>query len=82
MKLSDFILLGIEDKKQAVLHEGVLVGKRKLPLTMNFLFHLGDFYVETFCNASDRTVEEYRIFDSTKHLYHYIDDISLDDLLN
>ena len=30
MKLSDFIMLNEEEKKLAVLHEGVLISKRKI----------------------------------------------------
>ena len=82
MRLSDFILLGEEEKKLAVLHEGVLIGKRKNQEHLVFLFHFGHFYVETFCNTANKVVEEFRVFDDTNPLLPYLEQIRLDDLLN
>ncbi len=82
MRLSDFILLNEEEKKLTVLHEGVLIAKRNDVQSMIFLFHLGSFYVETFCNLSNKAIEEYRVFDTTKPLFPYLDAIPIDDLLN
>ena len=66
MRLSDFILLNEEEKKLIVLHEGVLIAKRNSLESLVFLFHLGSFYVETFCNIDNKSIEEYRVFDTTK----------------
>jgi hypothetical protein len=82
MRLSDFIILSEEEKKLAVLHEGVLVGKRRNNLSMVFLFHFGLFYVETFCNIETKSVQEFRIFDDTRPLLPYLEEISIDELLN
>lgn len=82
MRLSDFILLNEEEKKQTVLHEGVLIAKRKHSESLIFLFHLGNFYVETFCNTGNKAIEEYRVFDTTKPLFPYLDAIRIDELLN
>jgi hypothetical protein len=68
MRLSDFILLTEDQKKLAVLNEGVLVAKRKNHASMIFLFDFGHFYVETFCNAESKSVQEFRIFDNTRPL--------------
>ncbi len=82
MKLSEFILLDEERKKETVLHQGVLIGKRQVQSSMIFLFQLQNYYVETWCNFKNRSVQEYRIFDDTKSLAPYLAAISIDDLLN
>lgn len=82
MKLSDFILLNEEEKKRAVLHQGVLIAKRKNTASVVFLFHVQNFYVEARFNAEDRSVEEFRMFDHTLLLQPYLDDIRIDGLLN
>ena len=82
MRLSDFIVLGEQEKKYTVLHEGVLVGKRANTGFMVFLFQLENYYVETYCNLSSKVVEEYRVFDNPEALSPYLDLISLDGLVN
>ena len=82
MKLSEFILLDEERKKETVLNLGVLIGKRQVHSSMIFLFQLHNYYVETWCNFKNRSVQEYRIFDSTEPLAPYLSAISLDDLMN
>jgi len=82
MKLSDFIVLNENDKKLTVLHKGVLVGKRKTFDSMVFLFHLGSYYVETYCNPENKAIEEYRVFDNVTLLNPYLDTIPIDNLLN
>jgi hypothetical protein len=81
MKLSDFILSGEEEKKKTVLHEGVLLAKRDNEHCKIFLFGLGDYYVEMFCNRQSKAIEEYRAFDNMRLLSPYLQAISLDDLL-
>ena len=82
MKLSEFILLDEERKKETVLHQGVLIGKRQVQSSMIFLLQLQNYYVATWCNFKNRSVQEYRIFDNTKSLAPYLASISIDDLLN
>ena len=82
MRLSDFILLDQEEKKKTVLHEGVLIGKRKNDQWMVFLFQLEGFYVETYFDARNKGISEFRIFDHTELLQPYLELIQLDDLLN
>lgn len=82
MKLSHFIVLGEEEKKFTVLHEGVLIGKRANPNFMVFLFQLESYYVETYCNLVSRQIEEYRVFESPDGLAPYLQSISLDGLVN
>jgi hypothetical protein len=82
MKLSEFILLDEERKKETVLHQGVLIGKRQVQSSMIFLFQLQNYYVETWCNFKNRSVQEYRIFDNTTSLAPYLASISIDDLWN
>lgn len=83
MKLSDFILLNVEEKKIIVLHEGVLVAKRNSLNRLVFLFQLDDFYVESHCHLENKTIEEYVIFKDINTLHpSYLASISLDGLLN
>ena len=49
MKLSEFIVLPKEEKRSAVLHQGVALAKWENRKEMVFLFQLPDFYVETYC---------------------------------
>jgi hypothetical protein len=81
MKLSDFILLNEEEKKLIVLHEGVLIGKRKKPDRIVFLFQLNGFYVETFGDTQTKDIVEFRMFEHTKLLHPYLEAIVIDDLL-
>jgi hypothetical protein len=82
MKLSEFILLDEVEKKHTVLHRGVLVAKRTQKSSFVFLFQLGAYYVETWCSIANRSVTEYRVFDSTAPLEPYLKEISLGHLLN
>ena len=81
MKLSDFIMLKDEEKKYCVIHQGVLVGKRKGSGLMIFLFQMQNFYVETFCDTQTRGITQYRAFAHTKMLQPYLDGIAIEDLL-
>ena len=82
MKLSDFILLDINEKKHAVMHQGVLIAKRTSSREFIFLFQMDHFYVEAFCNLSDKQVGEFRASADTALLMPYLDAIALDDLVN
>ncbi len=82
MKLSDFILLNEDEKKLTVLHQGVLIAKRTHFDDLVFLFHLGNYYVEAYCNSESKAIEEYRVFDNLKFLNPYLETIRIDDLLN
>ena len=82
MKLSEFILLNEADKKRSVMHQGVLLAKRTYPDLIIFLFQLEDYYIETYCNIADKTIEEYRVLPDTNAISHYLDAIPIDDLLN
>ena len=81
MRLSDFILLGEDEKKQAVLHHGALLAKSEQEDLTVFLFQLSDYYVETFCNRENKAIERYRVFGDTCLLQPYLQAISLDSLL-
>lgn len=82
MRLSDFILLNESDKKTTVLHQGVLIAKRSDSHGLVFLFQLENYYVEAFCNAEHKTIEQYRIFHSVDLLSPYLESIAIDSLLN
>jgi len=82
MKLSDFILLNEDEKKRTVLHKGVLIAKRDSFESMVFLFQMGSYYVEAFCNPANKAIEEYRVFDNISLLNPYLESIPIDNLLN
>jgi len=82
MKLSDFILLNEGDKKCAVMNNAVALAQRTYPDVIIFLFQLDDFYVETYCNKANKTIEEYRVLPDTNAIDHYLEAISLDGLIN
>lgn len=82
MRISDFILLNEEEKQVAVLHEGVLIAKRKNQECMVFLFQLGSYYVETYFSQENKELKEFRIFENIRPLSPYLEAISLEDLFN
>ncbi len=81
MRLSDFIMLNEAEKKSTVLHEGVLIAKRSEINCMVFLFQLGSYYVEAYCNPENKAIEEYVAFGNTKWLTPYLEAIPIDNLL-
>ena len=82
MRLSEFILLHEQEKKSAVLHRGVLLAKRSSFDSMVFLFQLGSYYVEAYCNPENKAIEEYRMFENIEVLQPYLETIPLPNLLN
>ncbi|MET0636796.1 MAG: hypothetical protein ABWZ25_12270 [Chitinophagaceae bacterium] len=82
MKLSEFIVLTEEQKRSIVLTEGVALAKRHLNDKLVFLFQLQEYYVETFCDYESKEIVEYRVFQGTKQLSPYLEEISIDHLLN
>jgi hypothetical protein len=82
MRLSEFIVLNEADKKRSVMQQGVLLAKRTSPDSIVFLFQLEDYYIETYCNAANKIIEEYRILPGTDALKHYLEAIPIDDLMN
>jgi hypothetical protein len=82
MRLSEFILLNEDEKKSTVLHQGVCLAKRTSFDSIIFLFQLGSYYVEAYCNPANKAIEEYRMFDNVDVLQPYLEAIPLDNLLN
>jgi hypothetical protein len=82
MRLSEFILLNEDEKKLTVLHQGVLLAKRSSFESMVFLFQLGSYYVEAYCNPVNKAIKEYRMFENTDVLTPYLEAIPIDNLLN
>jgi hypothetical protein len=61
---------------------GVLIAKRSSFDSMVFLFQIGSYYVEAYCNPGDKAIEEYRVFDNINLLNPYLESISIDRLIN
>lgn len=66
--------------KHAVLHEGVLVAKRKITDGLVFLFQLEDFYVETYCSVAQKRVLEYRVFKNLQGLEPYLEQLDIPEI--
>jgi hypothetical protein len=77
MKLSEFIVLPQDEKRTAVLQEGVPVAQRSLESQMVFLFQLPEFFVETYCSKQSKIIEEYRAILKPQHLQPYLEKIVL-----
>ena len=82
MKLSDFVLLNENEKKQVVLNQGVLVAKRKGATSFVFLFRMDGFYVEAIFKNATKQVKEFRMSQQTTMLQPYLESICIDDLLS
>jgi hypothetical protein len=82
MKLSEFILLSEAEKKWFISYQAVALAQRTYRHLIVFLFQLDDYYVEAYCNAADKTVEEYHVLPGTNAIRHYLEAISLDELMN
>lgn len=81
MKLSDFILLGEEEKKKSLVHDGVLVAKRKSSGLMVFLFQFPEYYVEALFHPDTRGVAEFRAFTGPRALEAYLGSIPIEGLV-
>jgi hypothetical protein len=81
MKLSEFILLDEANKKTTVLHEGILVAKRRDLNHLVFLFQMNDYYIETYCDMRSKAVCEYTAFRNINSLNPYLEEIEIDDLM-
>ena len=82
MKLSEFILLDERDKKCALMNKAIALAQRTYPDTIIFLFQLDHYYIETYCNKTSKTIEEYRVLPDTNAIGHYLEAIPIDDLMN
>lgn len=82
MKLSEFILLDEDDKKNTVMSRAVALAQMNRADMIVFLFQLDSYYVEAYCNKPNKAIEEYRILPDTNAIRHYLDAIPIDDLLN
>jgi hypothetical protein len=80
MKLSEFILKENEKKKLALLHSGILIGKRKNDHQQVFLFQVDNYYVEAFFNLKNKEVQEYRATYNLNVLNPYLQTIEIDQL--
>jgi hypothetical protein len=81
MNLSQFILLNEPKKRDVLLHEGMLVGKRVVQDCYVFLFQMSSYYVEVYCSIKSRQVHEFRTFKDTKGLEPYLPGIGIGGLL-
>lgn len=79
MKLSEFLVLPMDEKRFTVLQEGVPIAQRTLDQQMVFLFQLPDFYVETYCSQQTKAIEEYRAYYKPEHLRPYLDAIRIEE---
>ena len=82
MRLSEFLLLGEEEKKKTVLHDAILISKRKDEKEIIFLFQLNNFYIEAQCDFVNKSVIEYRVSNTTRLIDPYLDCIPIGGLFH
>ena len=82
MLLSDFIVLPHEEKMVILLHDGAVVGHRRVAAGTWFLFQLDHFYAEVLCPHGVGNPLEFRCFTGTAPLAPYLEHISLDEILS
>jgi len=82
MKLSEFIVLNEAEKKHAVMNYAVPLASRTFPGFVIFLFQLGDYYVEAYCNDRNKAIEEYCVLPGVDAIGHYLQAITIDGLLS
>jgi hypothetical protein len=82
MKLSEFLLSSETDKKYAIMNKAVPLAQRTYRDMVIFLFQLEDYYVEAYCNIASKAIEEYCILPDTNAICHYLEAITIDELLN
>jgi len=82
MKLSEFIALNEEEKKHAVMNYAVALASRTSPGFTIFLFQIGGYYVEAYCNERNKMIEEYCVLPSINAIDHYLQAIPIGNLLN
>lgn len=80
MILSDFLLLSEEEKKNVMLHQGIMVAKKVTQQFMVFLFQFQAFYVEVFCDLATKQTQEFRIFNKINQLDPWLESIPIPDL--
>jgi hypothetical protein len=69
-------------KNRLSFNRGVALARRSSFDSTVFLFQLGSYYVEAYCNPSNKAIEEYKMFASVDPLQPYLEAIALDNLLN
>lgn len=80
MKISEFILLDELSMKAMVLHQGVLIAKRRKQDHLVFLFQMDGYYVEAYFDMRNKSAIEYHAFNNINALTPYLDTIAIDDL--
>lgn len=81
MTISEFIVLDEKAMRATVLHQGVLIAKRRDKEHLVFLFHMEDYYVETYFTLRNKVATEYRAFNNLTSLEPYLAGITIDELL-
>ncbi len=81
MKLSEFFQLETGDKIKSILHDGVLVSKKRTNASFAFLFQLDGYYVETIWNIQDKSLMEIRTSTNTQSINDHLEEIEISHLL-
>ncbi|WP_244883949.1 hypothetical protein [Niastella koreensis] len=62
--------------------KAVALAQRTYPDIIVFLFQLDHYYIEAYCNKTSKAIEEYRVLPDTNAIGHYLEALSIDDLIN
>jgi hypothetical protein len=80
MKLSEFIVLDEQAKKSAVLHDAILLAKKREKDSIVFLFQLDGYYVEAYGDYEKKQVHTYTAFNNINLLQPWLESIPIPDL--
>lgn len=82
MRLSEFLLLGEEEKKKTVLHDAILISKRKNENDIVFLFQLEGLYIEAYCDMHQKAISSYQVSNNTSMIEPYLNAIPITGLFH
>lgn len=82
MRLSEFFQLDTGDQIKSILHDGVLVSKKRTEASFAFLFQLEGYYVETIWNVEDKRLMEIRTSTETSSIDEHLQGIEIGHLLH
>lgn len=82
MKLREYLHLSEDTQFDVLEHQGVLLAEREAAYCTLRLYAVGDFYVELHHHQHFNVIVQLQAFSpNSANLEHWLQDISLDDLL-
>lgn len=76
----DFRTLSVEEQLKALWAEGTFLAARWEQQDRVYLYHMGTFFTELYCDLEKNAKISTRTFTSREHLEDYVACVKLDDL--